>query len=128
MKKQAFRAFALGLTILAAAASWAEEPVAAVDATAAETAAVTSPATTTEQATNTETTGKLKVQNIRVEDRFGSIEEDRIQAMRSEVRYVPTGSADGYNLIGSENSQGKARNAHSEGDNLMIPSWKLFAW
>jgi hypothetical protein len=116
MKKQAFRAFALGLTILAAVAAWAEEPVAAADATA------------TEQAADTETTGKLKVQNIRVEDRFGSIEEDRVQAMRSEVRYVPTGSAEGYNLVGSENSQGKARNAHSEGDNLMIPSWKLFAW
>jgi hypothetical protein len=123
MKKQAFRAFALGLTILAAVAAWAEEPVAP-----AETAAVAPAATTVDQTTDTETTGKLKVQNIRVEDRFGSIEEDRVQAMRSEVRYVPTGSADGYNLVGSENSQGKTRNAHSEGDNLMIPSWKLFAW
>lgn len=118
MKTQTFRAFALGLSLLAANTAWADEEI----TPSAETTSTTAPAA------DTETVGKLKVQNIRTEDRFGAIEEDRVQAMRSEVRYVPTGSDEGYNLIGAENSQGKTRNAHSEENNLMIPSWKLFAW
>lgn len=92
--------------------------------------AVSDPAATTDMTTEPDsaTVGKLKVQSIRVEDRFGAIEEERVQAMRSELRYVPSGSADGYNLIGAENSQGKSQNAHTAADNLMIPSWKLFSW
>ncbi|QTR55348.1 hypothetical protein J9260_15280 [Thiothrix unzii] len=76
---------------------------------------------------DSETVGKLKMQNIRVEDRFGTIEEDRVQAMRSELRYVPTGSADGYNLIESNGSQGKSQSAH-QGSDMKISSWKLFTW
>jgi hypothetical protein len=74
-----------------------------------------------------EVAGKLKVETIRVEDSYGAIEEERVQAMRSEIRYVPTGSADGYNLVDSSNSQGKSQNAHQNND-MMIPSWKLFSW
>ena len=83
--------------------------------------------TSTSTTNTTESSSKLKVQEIREQDRFGSIEEDRVQAMRSELRYVPTGSATGYNLITSENSQGKSQNAHQQGG-LNIPSWKLFSW
>lgn len=77
--------------------------------------------------TDSETVGKLKIQNIRVPDRFGTIEEDRVQAMRSEVRYVPSGSAEGYNLVAASGSQGKSQNAHQDG-NMKISSWKLFSW
>ena len=72
--------------------------------------------------------GKLKVQSIRVEDRFGTIEEERVPAMRSEIRYVPTGSTEGYNLVGAESAQGKTQNVHRKTNELMIPSWKLFTW
>lgn len=82
-----------------------------------------------EDATTPEATpaGKVKVETIRVEDSYGAIEEERVQAMRSEIRYVPAGSTDGYNLIDSTNSQGKSQNAH-QNQNMMIPSWKLFSW
>ena len=70
---------------------------------------------------------KVKVETIRMEDSFGTIEEERVQAMRSEIRYVPTGSTDGYNLVDSVTSQGKSQNAH-QNQNMMIPSWKLFSW
>lgn len=70
---------------------------------------------------------KLKVESIRVEGSQGAIEEERVQAMRSEIRFVPTGSDDGYNLVGSSNSQGKSQNAHQNND-MLIPSWKLFSW
>ena len=75
----------------------------------------------------TEPASKVKVETIRVEDNYGAIEEERVQAMRSEIRYVPAGSTDGYNLVDSANSQGKSQNAH-QNQNMMIPSWKLFSW
>ncbi|WMP16342.1 hypothetical protein [Thiothrix lacustris] len=76
---------------------------------------------------DTDAASKLKVETIRIEDSFGTIEEERVQAMRSEIRYVPTGSTDGYNLVDSVASQGKSQNAH-QNQNMMIPSWKLFSW
>lgn len=96
---------ALGLTALLA------PPVHAEDATQADAAAGT----------------KLKTETIRVEDSQGVLEEERVQAMRSEIRYVPSGSAEGYNLVDSASSQGKSQNAH-QNNNLMIPSWNLFSW
>lgn len=78
--------------------------------------------------TDSEQVGRVKVQTIRVEDRYGTIEEERVPAMRSAVRYVPAGSEEGYNLVTSENSQGKNQNAHSKDESLMIPSWKMFSW
>ncbi|HRJ51248.1 MAG TPA: hypothetical protein PLE99_00670 [Candidatus Thiothrix moscowensis] len=80
-----------------------------------------------EVAVEADTAGKLKVESIRVEDNYGTVEEERVQAMRSEIRYVPAGSTDGYHLISSEGSEGKIRNAHRE-DDMLIPSWKLFTW
>ena len=80
-----------------------------------------------ETTTDTDIASKMKVETIRVTDDFGTIEEDRVQAMRSELRYVPTGSADGYNLIESNGSQGKSQSAH-QGSDMKISSWKLFTW
>lgn len=70
---------------------------------------------------------KVKVETIRVQDNFGTLEEERVAAMRSEIRYVPQGSDDGYNLIGSEESQSTTQNAH-QNDDMLIPSWNLFSW
>ena len=80
-----------------------------------------------EASTEADVPSKVKVETIRMEDSFGTIEEERVQAMRSEIRYVPTGSTDGYNLVDSVTSQGKSQNAH-QNQNMMIPSWKLFSW
>jgi hypothetical protein len=138
------------MTILAAlviglftAIAWADETLetpATVTATAtsettatntadatAETAA-TDAAPATSETSNSDNVGRMKVQTIRVEDRYGTIEEERVPAMRSEVRYVPAGSEEGYNLVSSTNSQGKSQNAHTKQESLMIPSWKMFAW
>lgn len=68
--------------------------------------------------------GKVKVETIRVEGSQGTIEEERVKAMRSEIRYVPNGSTDGYLLTGSE---GTTLNAHKD-DDVLIPSWNLFSW
>jgi hypothetical protein len=125
-------AVTLGLTLLTATATRAEEPV-AEPAAAMEVSTAEAPvaeATTPDNTASTEdseTVGKLKIQSIRIADRYGAIEEDRVQAMRSEVRYVPTGSTEGYNLIDSSGSQGKSQNAHQDGD-MKISSWNLFSW
>lgn len=92
------------------------------------TALLTMPAHAEEPATPEADAGsKLKVETIRVEDSQGVLEEERVQAMRSEIRYIPAGSSDGYHLVDSANSQGKSQNAH-QNNALMIPSWNLFSW
>lgn len=123
MKTTVLLAFAIGLAVWGYGAS-AEEADAPVEVAVPEELAVDPQADIT---TDTETVGKLKIQNIRVEDRFGAIEEDRVQAMRSELRYVPTGSAEGYNLVSSNGSQGKSQSAH-QGADMKISSWNLFSW
>ena len=123
MKTTVLLAVALGLTTLSGVAAHADETAPAVYADVPMEEATVASADNVDS----ETVGKLKMQNIRVEDRFGTIEEDRVQAMRSELRYVPTGSADGYNLIESNGSQGKSQSAH-QGSDMKISSWKLFTW
>lgn len=80
-----------------------------------------------ETTTDADIASKLKVETIRVTDNFGTIEEERVPAMRSEIRYVPTDGEGGYNLVDSVSSQGKSQNAHQNRD-MMIPSWNLFSW
>ena len=131
MKTTVLLAVALGLTTLSGVAAHADETapaVYAIEPMTAEAMPEVAPQPVAEaDSVDSETVGKLKMQNIRVEDRFGTIEEDRVQAMRSELRYVPTGSADGYNLIESNGSQGKSQSAH-QGSDMKISSWKLFTW
>lgn len=69
----------------------------------------------------------VKVENIKVQDNYGTLEEERVPAMRSEIRYVPNGSDNGYSLIGSDESQSTTQNAHQD-DDMLIPSWNLFSW
>jgi len=80
-------------------------------------------------ATETEDeTSKLVIQTITTEDSFGTLEEQRVQAMRSEIRYTPSGPWSAYNLVGAEESAGSVKAAHSDADELMIPSWNLISW
>ncbi|PID50606.1 MAG: hypothetical protein CR991_00670 [Proteobacteria bacterium] len=74
-----------------------------------------------------ELAGNVKIETITTQDRFGTIEEKRVQAMYSEIRYIPGSGSGGYNLIGSDTS-GQIRNAHSDSDEMLIPSWQLFSW
>lgn len=133
MKTTTVLALALASATAFSAPVWADEASADVpaDTAAAEVAATTPDApagTIADENLTDNTAGKLKVQSIRVEDRYGTIEEERVPAMRSEVRYVPAGSTDGYNLIGAQSAQGKTQNVHRNTNELMIPSWKLFNW
>lgn len=80
-----------------------------------------------ETTTDADVASKMKVETIRVTDDFGTIEEERVAAMRSEIRYVPADGEGGYNLVDSVSSQGKSQNAHQNRD-MMIPSWNVFSW
>ncbi|HPE59079.1 MAG TPA: hypothetical protein PLB10_01975 [Thiolinea sp.] len=73
-------------------------------------------------------TSKLVIQTITTEDNFGTLEEQRVQAMRTEIRYTPSGPWSAYNLVGAEESAGSVKAAHSDADELMIPSWNLMSW
>lgn len=75
-----------------------------------------------------ETNGKVKLQTIRTQDRFGTIEEERVQAVASTVHYVPSSGGNGYSLIGSDAGSNSVKSAHSDSDELMIPSWQVFSW
>ena len=98
-------------------------------AVVAEEAVVASaPAAPAGDNVDTEQVGRVKVQTITNRDRYGTIQEERVTAMRSELHYIPDGSSEGYALVSSQNSQGKTRNAHDRGGDSVIPSWKLFAW
>ncbi|SEA86403.1 MAG: hypothetical protein QJT81_05345 [Candidatus Thiothrix putei] len=90
-------------------------------------ALLTATAHADEATTDADVANKLKMETIRVTDNFGTIEEERVQAMRTEIRYVPTDGEGGYNLVDSVSSQGKSQNAHQNRD-MMIPSWNLFSW
>ena len=136
MKIVVLRAALLGFAIAATSLAQAEDNTTTTESaavpslpaeTTADTAATDTATTNTGTTETADTAGKLKTQGIRVPDRYGTIEEDRVQAMRSELRYVPTGSNDGYNLVTSEGSQGKSQNAHKDGD-LKIPSWNVLSW
>lgn len=80
-----------------------------------------------DDSTNVDSAKKIKVETIRVTDNFGTIEEERVAAMRSEIRYVPANGEGGYHLVDSFNSQGKSQNAH-QSRGMLIPSWNVFSW
>ncbi len=75
-----------------------------------------------------EVNGKVKIQTISTQDRYGTIEEQRVQAMHSEIHFAPSSGGAGYDLVGAGESSGVSKSAHSDSDELMIPSWKLFSW
>lgn len=75
-----------------------------------------------------EVNGKVKLETIRTQDRFGTIEEERVQAVASTVQYVPANGGNGYSLVGSDAGSTSVKSAHSDSDELMIPSWRVFAW
>lgn len=89
-----------------------------------------SPALFAEEGTTVteETSGRVKTQTIATQDRYGTIEEQRVQAMYSEIHYRPASGSDGYSLIGAGSDSSSVKSAHSDSDELMIPSWKVLSW
>lgn len=82
---------------------------------------------TTAKTNSSAASSSVKVETIRVEDQQGVIEEERVAAMRSEIRYVPNGSTNGYNLVNATEAQGKSQSTH-QNQQMLIPSWQVFAW
>jgi hypothetical protein len=107
------------------AAAPVETAVVSEETTVASTPTVTAPVGDN---VDTEQVGRVKVQTITNRDRYGTIQEERVNAMRSELHYIPEGSSEGYALVNAQNSQGKTRNAHDRNSDSVIPSWKLFSW
>ena len=81
-----------------------------------------------DMAVEDEAQGTTKTQTIRTQDRFGTIEEERVKARYSTIHYIPNDGGDGYNLVGSDASSDSVKSAHSDSDELMIPSWQVFSW
>ena len=75
-----------------------------------------------------EVTGKVKLQTIRTQDRFGTIEEERIPAIASTLQFLPASGGNGYHLIGTDAGSTSVKSAQSDSDELMIPSWQVFSW
>lgn len=82
----------------------------------------------TEARVTEEVNGKVKLQTIRTEDRFATIEEERVQAIASTVQYLPANGGAGYSLVGSDMASTSVKSAHSDSDEMMIPSWQVFSW
>ncbi len=82
----------------------------------------------TDASVTEEINGKVKLQTIRTQDRFATIEEERVQAIASTVHYLPANGGAGYSLVGSDMASNSVKSAHSDSDEMMIPSWQVFSW
>lgn len=72
--------------------------------------------------------GVDKTETITVDDKLGTIKEERIQSIQSDLRYVPNGNGVAYQIIDITESGDNQHSEHAETDNLSIPSWTLFSW
>jgi hypothetical protein len=69
---------------------------------------------------------KLKTETITTQGQLGMIQEERVQSVQSEIRYVPNGFS-GYTLIDTSDN-GSDLDEHVDSGELAIPSWTLFSW
>lgn len=70
-----------------------------------------------------------KTETIIVDDELGTIKEERVQGIQSDLSYVPNGGTGvAYSIIDVTESGDDQHSEHSESDNLLIPSWTLFSW
>jgi hypothetical protein len=69
---------------------------------------------------------RVKVENIESKGKYGTIKEERVKAMNSEVRYVPNGQR-GYRIVDPTLEDAK-ESAHRDPDKPVIPSWTLGSW
>lgn len=69
-----------------------------------------------------------KTETITVDDKLGTIKEERVQSIQSDLSYLPNGSGVGYQIIDVTDSGDDQHSEHDQADNLSIPSWTLFSW
>lgn len=69
---------------------------------------------------------RVKAENIESVGKHGSVKEERVKAVGSDLRYVPNGQ-EGYRLVDPALEDAK-ENAHRNPENLIIPSWTLGTW
>lgn len=69
---------------------------------------------------------RVKVENIQSKGKYGTIKEERVKAMNSEVRYVPNGQ-EGYRMVDPTLEDAK-ESAHRDPGKLVIPSWTVGSW
>lgn len=69
-----------------------------------------------------------KTETITLDDKLGTIKEERVQSIQSDLSYVPNGNGIAYNIIDVTESGDNQHSEHAETDNLSIPSWTLFSW
>ncbi len=70
---------------------------------------------------------RLKPEVIKQEGKFGTIQEERVRAMSSEARYIPSGSQNGYTLVDPTLADSK-ENAHRDPQKPMIGSFTIGRW
>jgi len=70
---------------------------------------------------------RMKAETIKQEGKFGTIQEERVKAMSSETRYIPSGSKNGYALIDPSLADAK-ENAHRDPEQPMIGSFTIGRW
>lgn len=69
---------------------------------------------------------KKKPETIEQQGKYGSIKEERIKAVNSEVRYVPHGQS-GYRLVDPALADAK-ESAYRDPAKPVIPSWTVGSW
>lgn len=69
---------------------------------------------------------KNKPETIEQQGKYGSIKEERVKAVNSEVRYVPHGQQ-GYRLVDPSLADAK-ESAYRDPAKPVIPSWTVGSW
>jgi hypothetical protein len=80
----------------------------------------------TPPAEQAEPSPRVKAETIEAKGKYGTIKEERVKAMNSEVRFVPNGQK-GYRMVDPSLEDAK-ESAHRDSDKLVIPSWTLGSW
>ena len=70
---------------------------------------------------------RLKAEIIKQEDKYGTIQEERVRAMSSEARYIPRGSKEGYLLVDPSLADSK-ENAHRDPEKPVIGNFVIGKW
>lgn len=69
---------------------------------------------------------KIKAETIEQQGKYGSIKEERIKAVNSDVRFVPHGQQ-GYRLVDPSLADAK-ESAYRDPAKPVIPSWTVGSW
>ena len=71
---------------------------------------------------------KVKSEIITIEGKLGTIKEERVKGVQSEITYTSNGTGISYSIINPTENGGSQLNEHGTSGDLSIPSWTLFNW